>query len=89
MTGVDPEPQVRLDGRVERDRRGLLGELDRLGGLVDTAVLDQLRRFGVLLAVCQVNLLAVGSSPTSPLRGVGVRLVCAAGRASLAGGPPS
>ena len=51
VAGIDPEPEVGLDGGVERDGRGVLRELGRLFGAVDALAVDELRRLEVLLAV--------------------------------------
>src|SRR4029079_19683385 len=69
MAWVDPESQVRLDRCVEGDVGRLLGELDRLERRVDLLVVDEPRRFVVLLAVSwHVRILSVGrASPTSPM----------------------
>jgi hypothetical protein len=66
VAGINAEPEMRLDRRVETDERGLLGERCRLGRAVDALAIDELRRLEVLLAVCHCCFLSDGRLPDLP-----------------------
>ena len=68
VAGVDAEADVRLDGRVELDPRGLLEQVHRLVGSIDLVAVDELG--GVL-----VSLAVLASSSCSSVRpGAGLPL---------------
>src|SRR5207302_4485465 len=62
LAGVDAETHRDLDGRVELDRTGLLGQLDRVQRPVALGPVDQVGDLPVVLAVLLVGFSSLWSS---------------------------